>query len=266
VTLAGYPYAAYGAFGVAVAALFGLTVGSFLNVVVHRLPLRESLVTPRSRCPSCGAPIAAFDNVPVLSWLALRGRCRRCRAPISVRYPAIELANAALWALAFRFAPSWGDLASGLLLASACLALMAIDYDHQILPDAITLPGIAAGLALSFASVLRTPVSALLGAALGAGGLFLVAFAYEKVAGHEGMGLGDVKMLGMVGAFLGPAGVLVTILAASVSGSVVGLALILFRGGDGKTRLPFGVFLAVGAVGAWFLGEPLVARYRELWP
>jgi leader peptidase (prepilin peptidase)/N-methyltransferase len=260
------PFSEHGTFGVVVAALFGLTVGSFLNVVVHRLPRGESLVSPRSRCPSCGAPIAAWDNVPVLSWLILRGRCRRCRAPIAVRYPAIELANAALWALVFRLAPSWGDLASGLLLASSCLALLAIDYDHQILPDAITLPGIAAGLALSFVSVMRTPLSALIGAAVGAGGLFLVAFAYEKIAGHEGMGLGDVKMLGMIGAFLGPAGVLVTILAASVSGSVVGLALILARGGDGKTRLPFGVFLAVGAVGAWLFGEPLIARYREMWP
>ena len=260
------PYSEFAAFGVVVAALFGLTVGSFLNVVVHRLPLGESLISPRSRCPSCAAPIAAFDNVPVLSWLILRGRCRRCRAPISVRYPAIELANGALWALAFRAAPSWGDLASGLVLASACLALMGIDYDHQILPDVITLPGIAAGFGLSFVSVMRTPLSSLLGAALGAGGLFLVAFAYEKIAGHEGMGLGDVKMLGMVGAFLGPAGVLVTLLAASVSGSVVGVALILAKGGDGKMRLPFGVFLAIGAVGAWFFGEPLVARYREMWP
>lgn len=260
------PFVEHGTFGLVVAALFGLTVGSFLNVVVHRLPRGESLVSPRSRCPSCGAPIAAWDNVPVISWLLLRGRCRRCRAPIAVRYPAIELANAVLWALVFRFAPSWGDLASGLLLASACLALLAIDYDHQILPDAITLPGIAAGLALSFVSVQRTPLSALLGAAIGAGGLFLVAFLYEKIAGHEGMGLGDVKMLGMIGAFLGPAGVLVTILAASVSGSVVGVALILSKGGDGKTRLPFGVFLAIGAVGAWFLGEPLIARYREMWP
>jgi len=249
-----------------VATLLGLTVGSFLNVVVHRLPLGESLVSPRLRCPSCGAPIAAWDNVPVLSWLVLRGRCRQCRAPIGIRYPAIELANGALWALVFRFAPSWGDIASGVLLCSACLALMAIDYDHQILPDAITLPGIAVGLALSFVSVLRTPLSALLGAALGSGGLFLVAFAYEKIAGQEGMGLGDVKMLGMIGAFLGPGGVVVTILAASVSGSIVGIALILSRGGDGKTRLPFGVFLAIGAIGAWFLGEPLVARYRELWP
>jgi leader peptidase (prepilin peptidase)/N-methyltransferase len=260
------PSADWGTFGVVVAALFGLTVGSFLNVVIHRLPRGESLVAPRSRCPSCGAPIAARDNFPVLSWLILRGRCRACRAPIGVRYPAIELANAVLWALVFRFAPSWGDAASGALLASACLALLAIDYDHQILPDWITLPGIAAGLALSFASVMRTPLSALLGAALGAGGLWLVAFAYEKIAGQEGMGLGDVKMLGMVGAFLGPAGVVVTILAASLSGSVVGLALILSKGGDGKTRLPFGVFLAIGAVGAWFVGEPLVARYREMWP
>jgi leader peptidase (prepilin peptidase)/N-methyltransferase len=250
----------------AAAALAGLLVGSFLNVVAHRLPRGESLVRPRSRCPGCGAPIAAYDNVPVLSWILLAGRCRSCRAPIGIRYPSMELANGVLWFFAFRLAPSWGDFLSGAFLCAACLALLAIDFDFQILPDVITLPGIAVGLALSFASLMRTPLQALLGAALGAGGLFLLAFLYEKIAGQEGMGLGDVKMLGMIGAFLGPAGVLVTILAASLSGSVVGLALIAFRGGDGKTRLPFGVFLALGAIAAWFFADPLVSRYRALWP
>ncbi len=159
-----------------------------------------------------------------------------------------------------------GATFSPALLCSACLALLAIDADFQILPDAITLPGIAAGLALSFCSLSRTPLQALLGATLGAGGLFLVAFLYEKVAGQEGMGLGDVKMLGMIGALLGPTGVLVTILAASLSGSIVGVALIALKGGDGKTRLPFGVFLALGAIAAWFFADPLSARYRALWP
>ena len=260
------PYAALGAFGLAAAAGVGLLVGSFLNVVVHRLPRGESIVRPGSRCPSCGAPVRFFDNVPVLSWLLLGGRCRTCRAPIALRYPVLELSNGVLWALVFRFGPSWDDVASGAFLCSACLALLAIDADFQILPDAITLPGIAIGLGLAFLSVRRTPLQALLGAALGAGGLFLVAFLYEKIAGQEGMGLGDVKMLGMVGAFLGPSGVLVTILAASLSGSVVGVALIALRGGDGKTRLPFGVFLALGAIGAWFFADPLVGRYRALWP
>jgi len=260
------PYAALATFGLVAAGLAGLVVGSFLNVVAHRLPREESVAFPGSRCPSCGTPIAAYDNVPVLSWLLLGGRCRACRARIGLRYPAIELANALLWVAVFRSAPNWWDFATGAFLCSAGLALTVIDADFQILPDVITLPGIAVGLLLSVGSVRRTFVEAALGAALGAGGLFLLAFLYEKIAGQEGMGLGDVKMLGMIGALLGPAGVLVTVLAASLSGSVVGVALMLARGADRKMRLPFGVFLAIGAIGAWFFGDPLVARYRALWP
>ena len=250
----------------AVAGLLGLIVGSFLNVVIHRLPREESIVSPPSRCPSCGTRVAPFDNVPVLSWIVLGGRCRSCRARISIRYPLIELANGVLWVLVACAAPSWGDAATGAFLVSAGLALMAIDYDFQILPDWITLPGIAVGLALAFVSVRRTPLQAALGAAVGAGGLFLLAFTYEKIAGQEGMGLGDVKMLGMIGALLGPTGVVVTLLLASVSGSLVGLGLILTRGGSAKTKLPFGVFLALGAIAAWFFADPLVQRYRSMWP
>ena len=255
-----------GAFGAVIAALVGLLIGSFLNVVAFRLPRDLSIVSPRSQCPGCGAAIAARDNVPVLSWILLGGRCRSCKTPISVRYPAIELANGILWVLAYLRAPGWGDFFSGALLCSAGLALLAIDAEFQILPDWITLPGILVGIALAFVSVLRTPASAALGAALGAGGLWLLAFTYEKIAKQEGMGLGDVKMLGMIGAFLGPAGVLVTVLLASLSGSVVGVALILAKGGSGKTKLPFGVFLALGSIAAWFFGAPLIARYRQLWP
>ena len=251
---------------VALAGLLGLLVGSFLNVVIHRLPLGESVVSPASRCPSCGTGIRPVDNVPVFSWLFLGGRCRSCRTKISVRYPLVELTNAILWVLVLRASPSWGDAATGAFLVSSCLALLAIDYDHQLLPDWITLPGIAVGLALSFVSVRRTPLEAALGAAVGAGGLFLLAFTYEKIAGQEGMGLGDVKMLGMIGALLGPTGVVITVLLGSLSGSLVGIALILMRGGSAKTKLPFGVFLALGAIAALFFGDPLVARYRALFP
>ena len=260
------PYALLGTFGVVAAGVLGLLVGSFLNVVAHRLPRDESLAFPGSRCPACGAAIRAWDNVPLLSWIFLGGRCRACRGRISVRYPALELANAVLWLLVFRVAPAWCDFLTGAFLCSAGLALLVIDADFQILPDAITLPGIAVGLALSFGSLRRTPLEAVLGAALGAGGLYLLAFTYEKIAGQEGMGLGDVKMLGMVGALLGPTGVVVTLMAASLSGSVVGIALMVARRADAKMKLPFGVFLAVGAIGAWFFAEPLFARYRALWP
>ena len=260
------PFVELGPFGAVAAGLFGLVTGSFVNVLVHRLPRGMSVVRPASRCPMCGGPIRWYDNVPLVSWLILGAKCRDCRAPISARYPLVELANGALWSLGFLRAPSLPDFVSSAFFCSACLALLLIDAEFHLLPDAITLTGLCAGLALSFLSSLRTPLSAVLGAALGAGSLWLVAFVYEKATGQEGMGLGDVKMLGMVGAFLGPSGVVVTVLLASVAGSVVGLALVAARRGDMKMALPFGVFLAMGAVAALFFGGPLVAHYRALFP
>jgi leader peptidase (prepilin peptidase) / N-methyltransferase len=247
------------------AGLFGLVVGSFVNVVIHRLPRGESLVSPKSHCPACGAPIRAHDNLPVLSWIALAGKCRACRAPISPRYPAVEFSNGALWALVFLRAPSLVDFAAGAFLVSACLALLFIDADFRILPDRITLTGMAVGVLVSFFSAERAPRSALAGAALGAGGLYLVAFLYERIQKKEGMGLGDVKMLGMIGAFLGPWGVLVTVLGASLLGSLVGLLLIAARRGHLQTALPFGVFLSIAALGAYFFASPLLQAYRSLW-
>jgi len=249
-------------FSVVVVFLLGLVSGSFLNVVIHRLPRGESVAFPGSHCPACGAPIRPYDNVPVLSWLVLRGRCRVCRAPISARYPFVELANAVLWVAVFLRVPGWADFASGAFLCSACLALLAIDAEFRILPDRITLTGIAVGLTLSFFSRVRTPASSFFGAAIGAGGLWLVAFLYEKWKKVEGMGLGDVKMLGMIGALLGASGVVVTVLLASVAGSLVGLALVAARRGSLQTALPFGVFLALGAVAALFWEPVLVELYR----
>ncbi len=259
------PFETYGVFGCVSAGLFGLVAGSFLNVLVHRLPRGESVVSPGSHCPACGAGILARDNIPVLSWLLLGGHCRTCGAPISARYPMLELTNAVLWALVFLKARQWPEVLAGVFLASACLALAAIDFEFQILPDKITLTGLAAGILLSFFSKTKPPATALAGAAIGGGGLFLLAFLYEKIAGQEGMGLGDVKMLAMIGAFLGPAGVLVSALLASLSGSVVGIMAIALERGDRKMRLPFGVFLAAGGVAAFFFGDALLARYRGLW-
>lgn len=245
-----------------VVGLFGLIAGSFVNVVIHRLPRGESVAFPGSHCPACGTPIRPYDNVPVLSWLFLRGRCRVCRAPISARYPAVELANAVLWVAVFLRAPGWVDFASGAFLCSACLALLAIDAEFRILPDRITLTGTAVGLALSFLSRVRSPASSFAGAAIGAGGLWLVAFLYEKWKKVEGMGLGDVKMLGMIGALLGASGVVIAVLLASVAGSLVGLALMAARRGSLQTALPFGVFLALGAVAAFFWAPVLIELYR----
>jgi leader peptidase (prepilin peptidase)/N-methyltransferase len=252
----------YGAAGAAVVFLFGLVAGSFVNVVIHRFPRGESVVFPGSHCPACGAAIRAIDNVPIFSWLLLRGRCRDCRAPISARYPLVELVNAILWVAVFVRAPGWGDFASGAFLCSACLALLAIDAEFRILPDRITLTGIAVGLALSFFSHVRTPLSAFGGAALGAGGLWLLAFLWEKIRKVEAMGLGDVKMLGMIGALLGASGVVLSVLLASVAGSLVGLAMVAARRGSLQTALPFGVFLALGAVASLFWGPELVAFYQ----
>ena len=255
--------AEFGVWGAAVAGVAGLIVGSFLNVLAHRLPRGESVVFPGSHCPACGSAIAPRDNVPVASWLLLRGRCRVCRAPIALRYPVMELSNGLLWFLLARRADSWLEFGAGAFLCSACLALFAIDAEFQILPDKITLTGIGVGLVLSLlAGNLK---GALMGVAVGAGGLYLLAFLYERLAGREGMGLGDVKMLGMIGAFLGPTGVLVTVLLASLAGSVVGLGLIALGGGDRKMRLPFGVFLALGAIATLFFGAGLVRFYRSFW-
>lgn len=262
------PYAELGAFGLAASALLGLVVGSFLNVVAHRLPREESLAFPGSRCPSCGAPIAWHDNVPVVSWILLRGRCRSCRAPIGVRYPALELGNAILWALVFFRAPAWCDFFSGAFLCSASLVLLAIDYEHWILPDEITYSGIFLGLALSFCSAMRTPVSAVIATIAGGGGLFVFAFLYGKRVRREAMGFGDFKMVGMVGALLGIGGMIFTVMVASLAGSIVGICLWLLRGRRlsfreflRTTELQFGVFLGLGSVIAWFFARDAIGWY-----
>ncbi len=244
------------------AAVAGLLVGSFLNVVIHRVPLGQSIVFPGSHCPQCGAPIRAFDNVPVVSWLILGAKCRICRGPISPRYPAIELANGFFWLAAARMAITPLDFAAAAVFSSACVALVFIDFDWQILPDAITLPLAAAGLAFSFFSPRLSWKQSLAGIAVGGISLWLVAFVYEKATGREGMGLGDVKMLGAIGAFTGIAGVVTTVLFASLAGSVVGLVLIAARGGGWKTRLPFGVFLGIAGALAYYFAGPLWIWYR----
>jgi len=245
-------------------ALLGLSVGSFLNVCIHRLPLGQSVVSPGSRCPGCGYALRWYDNIPLLSWAMLRGRCRRCGAPISVRYPIIELVTMVVFvAHAFVFGPDI-LLVPRLLFASALIALFAIDLEHHLLPNAITLPGIAAGLAFS---LLLPPgiQSAILGVLVGGGVLWIIGEAYFRLAGQEGMGGGDVKMLAMVGAFLGWKLVLVTLVFSSVAGSVIGLLVLASRRGTLKHALPYGTFLAMGALIASLFGERIVAWYVGLY-
>lgn len=246
------------------AALAGLIVGSYLNVVVHRLPRGVSTVRPRSRCPSCGAGIGARDNLPVVSWLLLRGRCRHCGSIIGWRYPAVELATAALFVLCVeRFGPS-PEAAVAALLCCLLLALGLIDAEHYLLPDRLTLPGIVVGLAVQPWIDWGGLLPAAIGAALGGGLLLALWGLWLLVRKEEGMGLGDVKMLAMVGAFLGWKGVLVTLFFASLVGSAVGLALIAVGRGGMKSRLPFGVFLALAAGIALFWGRPMIDAYLGL--
>jgi leader peptidase (prepilin peptidase)/N-methyltransferase len=240
--------------------LAGLCIGSFLNVVIHRLPLGQSVVTPRSRCPKCGYSLQWYDNIPVLSWLLLRGKCRNCGAGVSMQYPFVELITGALFLLVVWMTPPGPLVATRLLLVCGLIALFAIDLEHQILPNVITLPGIVIGLLLS---LIAPPgwKDALIGVLLGGGILYAIAGAYYLWRREEGMGMGDVKMLAMIGAFLGWKAVLVTLVLASFSGALIGLLLMAAQRGNMKFALPFGTFLALGAVFAMFVGEPLVAWY-----
>ncbi len=252
------------AFIIAYAAVLGLIVGSYLNVVIYRLPRRLSTVLPRSRCPSCGAPIRARDNLPVVSWLLLRGRCRACGAPISPRYPSIEAATAALFVgCVLAFGVSVAALAAA-IFGALLIALAAIDVEHMLLPDRLTLPGLALGLALSPFLPFGGFRAALLGALLGGGILLALAGGWLLLRGEEGMGLGDVKMLAMIGAFLGWKGMVVTLFSASLLGALVGIALLGRSRAGLKTRLPFGAFLSLGGLFALFAGAPLVDLYLRL--
>lgn len=241
--------------------VFGLMIGSFLNVCIARLPEGESVVSPGSRCPSCRQPIRWFDNVPVLSYLLLRGRCRRCKIRISARYPLVELATAGLFTLqAWWLPPDPLLLAHHLLLTALMVVLFGTDYDVQRLPDVITLPGIAAGILLSLWTG-PDPIASVAGALAGAGVLMFVRWGWKRLTGVDGMGLGDVKMLAMIGAFLGWRQVGVVLFVASLTGALVGLGLAGVGRRSLQTRLPFGTFLAVAAYVASLWGEPLLDWY-----
>jgi leader peptidase (prepilin peptidase)/N-methyltransferase len=249
---------------VALIALLGMAIGSFLNVCIYRLPLNKSIVWPSSACPSCAREIAWYENIPVLSWLALRGTCRTCRAPISARYPLVECLTGAMFVAAFWYYGPTVLFASRVLLGCALIALFAIDLEHHLLPNAITLPGIVVGFLFSFVSGPGW-LSSLIGILVGGGLLFAVAEAYYRIRHEEGLGMGDVKMLAMVGAFLGWPATLMTLMMGSIAGSVVGMALIAARRGDMKYALPFGTFLAMGAALSATVGPSLLTWYVSQW-
>jgi len=247
-------------FNLLLAGLIGLCIGSFLNVVIYRLPRGQSLVTPPSRCRNCGYLLRWFDNVPVLSWLFLRARCRNCGTPVSWQYPVVELITGALFLLVVWLTPIGPLVFSRLLLVCILIALFGIDLEHQILPNSITLPGIAIGVLFSLIAPPGIRDS-LIGVVLGGGILYAIAGAYYLWRREEGMGMGDVKMLAMIGAFLGWKAVLVTLVLSSFSGAIIGLLLMAVQRGTMKFALPFGTFLAIGALIAMLAGDPLVAWY-----
>jgi leader peptidase (prepilin peptidase) / N-methyltransferase len=269
-------------------ALFGLVIGSFLNVCIYRMPLGKSVVSPRSACPNCGTPIRALDNIPVLSYLILLGRCRTCKAAISIQYPIVELMTGAAF---FGCAMKWNFAAPtfvNTLLLSITIVLVFTDLHHRILPNVLTLPGIVAGILLSpfqsrsfysfdwisskVASLIwpGNPQSLLpwtgsiVGAIIGGGILLVVGFLYEKLRKKQGLGMGDVKMLAMVGAFLGYPLAIVTLMAGSIFGTLLGISLILAGRGSLQTKLAFGVFLGIGTVLSVFYGLPFLFWYLRI--
>jgi leader peptidase (prepilin peptidase) / N-methyltransferase len=245
-------------FAAAAPVLFvlGLCVGSFLNVVIARVPEGRSIVSPGSACPLCGGPIMWFDNIPLVSYALLRGRCRRCGAPISPRYPIVELVTGLLFVLAGWERGLGSDLVPALVLLAALVAITAIDLDRQLIPDVISLPGIAVGLLLSTITGRPWWLDSLVGVLVGGGIFFLII-----VASRGGMGGGDMKLGAMLGAFLGWKLVLVAILLAVLAGGAVGIGLLALRRKGRKDAVPFGPFLALGGVVSLFWGGPLLEWY-----
>ena len=271
---------------VVLAILVGLMVGSFLNVVIHRLPkmmergwLTEcaelrgetpplfeklTLATPRSRCPHCGHRITAIENIPVLSYIFLRGRCRGCQARISPRYPLVEALSGLLSGYAaWRFGPSWAGIGA-LFFIWCMIALTFIDFDTQLLPDGITLPLLWAGLLLNLGGTFTDLRSAVIGTAAGYLSLWAVYWSFKLATGKEGMGYGDFKLLAAIGAWLGWQMLPLTILASSVVGAAVGIALIAFARHGRNIPIPFGPYLAAAAIIALFWGKPLTQQYLGL--
>ncbi|MFH0821320.1 MAG: prepilin peptidase [Pseudomonadota bacterium] len=245
------------------AFLFGAVLGSFVNVLIYRLPRDESIVWPGSRCPACAHPIRSRDNIPILGYLLLGGKCRDCGSSISPRYPVMELITACLSAalfLRFGLTPGWAVFLvfTGMLLAACC-----IDLDLMIIPDAISLNGIPIGIVAALAGFIPGLdwTHSLLGTFLGGLVLYIPAVVYEKLRGIEGLGGGDIKLLAMIGAFLGPAGVVFVMGVSSLVGSVVGLADVFLKRADSTTPVPFGPFLSGAAVLYLFVGPELVEYF-----
>jgi leader peptidase (prepilin peptidase)/N-methyltransferase len=244
--------------------LLGCCVGSFLNVCIYRLPQELSIVAPRSYCPQCRTPIHGYDNIPLVSYLLLRGKCRNCGVKISWRYPLVEaLSGGFAVALFVKYGLGLGFFSYSAFTAGL-LVITFIDLDHRIIPDLISLPGIGIGFLLSFFEPSLSVKDSLIGLLAGGGSLYLVAVAYEALTKREGMGGGDVKLLAMIGAWLGWKGVLFTIFFASLSGTIIGGGAMLAQKQGRHFAIPFGPFLAFGALAYLFFGPQLIDWYLNL--
>ncbi|MBC2710673.1 MAG: prepilin peptidase [Desulfosarcina sp.] len=244
--------------------IFGTCIGSFLNVCIYRIPASLSIVHPGSSCPRCKTMIPFYDNIPILSYLLLMGKCRNCRAPIAIRYPFVELLGG-LFALACTM--SFGPTLHGIVVFAFIATLIAvafIDLDHRIIPDTISLPGIP----LFFLAALAVPTvtwqASAIGILAGGGSLFTVAWVYQLMTGREGMGGGDIKLLAMIGAMIGWKGILFTLFAASAIGTIVGMLAMIQSGKGMKLAIPFGPFLAMGAIIYLFFGDTLISWYLNM--
>jgi leader peptidase (prepilin peptidase)/N-methyltransferase len=241
--------------------IFGAIVGIFLNVCIHRLPAHQSVVAPSSHCPFCKQPIAFYDNIPILSFILLRGRCRQCKASISYQYPLVECLTGFLSLILMRQYGLSLNYAVYFMFGASLVVVTFIDLKHQIIPDSISLPGIAFGLLSSLFLPNLTFLDSLIGTAAGGGSLLLVAGGYYLLTKKEGMGLGDVKLLAMMGAFLGWTSILFIILVGSLSGALVGIAVMLIKKKDRKYAIPFGPFLSLGALCYLLYGQEMIRWY-----
>ena len=250
-------------FNILVIFLFGCCLGSFLNVCIYRVPRSISIAFPRSFCPHCQAPVRACDNIPLLSYFLLGGKCRICRAGISWRYPLVEaLTGGVALGLFLKFGPSFLFF-STLAFAAALIVITFIDLDHRIIPDIISLPGIAVGFLLSVFGSAVTIKESLIGIAVGGGSLYLVAFSYQLLTKREGMGGGDVKLLAMIGAWLGWKAILFTLFFASLSGTFIGGGAMLIQKEGRYYAIPFGPFLAFSALAYIFIGSQMINWYLD---
>jgi len=244
--------------------LFGLVLGSFGNVCIYRLPLGKSIISPPSSCPNCGSRISFYDNIPVLSYIILRGRCRYCKAPISPQYPFVELTTGLMsLALFIRYGITYQYILY-LLFMGSLLVITFIDLHHKIIPDLISIPGIVVGFMSSLILPYPTWIESAIGIVGGGGALLLIAVIFEKLTGKEGMGGGDIKLLAMIGAWMGWKALPFVVLISSILGIIIGGGALLVSGKGMQAKIPFGPFLAMGTIVYFFFGDPIIQWYASL--